>query len=109
MKITDLRCFLVRKNLLLVKIETDAGVCGWGKPGPSAWRREMGVQGIIAHFRESLVGKDPMNITALWQEMFRVGPITIKMQAISERRSCHFRTASAFLAWVWNQKIIFTP
>ena len=40
MKITDLRCFLVRKNLLLVKIETDAGVCGWGENGTwEGWMR----------------------------------------------------------------------
>ena len=73
MKIIEVKSFPIRQSLMLVKIETDEGHCGWGEPGPSAWRREMGVHGIIAHLRESLVGKDPMNITALWQEMYRGG------------------------------------
>ena len=31
--------------------------------------RELAVQGAVSHFREFLIGKDPMRIGALWQEM----------------------------------------
>ena len=54
---------------MLVKIETDEGIYGWGESGLSS--REMGVKGIIEHYREFLVGRDPMQRGALWQEMYR--------------------------------------
>ncbi len=73
MKITALKSFPVRKRLHLVKIETDDGCCGWGEAGPSSWRREMALHGLLSHYREFLVGKDPMNIAGLWQEMSRGG------------------------------------
>ncbi len=73
MKITALKSFPIRKSLHLVKIETDDGCCGWGEPGPSAWRREMALDGLLNHFRQFLVGKDPRNIAGLWQEMSRGG------------------------------------
>ena len=71
MKITALKSFPIRKSLHLVKVETDDGHFGWGETGPSAWRREMAVHGLLDHFREFLVGKDPRNIGAIWQEMAR--------------------------------------
>ncbi len=57
------------RNQLLVKVVTDAGITGWGESGLSS--REQAVAGAVAHLREVLVGKDPMNIGALWQEMYR--------------------------------------
>ena len=72
MKITDIRSMPVwagHRNLFVLKIETDEGVHGWGESGVSG--RELAVEGAVAHFREFLVGKDPMRIGALWQEMYR--------------------------------------
>ena len=72
MKITEIKPFAVwvgRRNQMLVKIETDEGIYGWGESGFSG--RELGVKGIIEHYREFLLGKDPMNRGALWQEMYR--------------------------------------
>lgn len=57
------------RNQLLVKIVTDGGITGWGESGLSS--REQAVAGAMAHFRDLLIGKDPMNIGALWQEMYR--------------------------------------
>ena len=72
MRITDVKSFPVwaeRRNVLVVKIETDEGCHGWGESGVSS--RELAVQGAVSHFREFLVGKDPRRIGALWQEMYR--------------------------------------
>ncbi len=72
MKITDIKSFPVwigRRNQLIVKVETDEGLYGWGESGLSG--REKAVMGAIEHYREFLIGRDPMRIGALWQEMYR--------------------------------------
>lgn len=72
MKITDVKPFPVwvgHRNQLLVKIETDEGIYGWGESGMSG--RELAVSGAVQHYREWLIGKDPMKRGALWQEMYR--------------------------------------
>ena len=72
MKITDIKTFLVWPGpwpLLILKIETDAGYHGWGESAVST--RELAVQSAVTHYREFLIGKDPMRIGALWQEMYR--------------------------------------
>jgi galactonate dehydratase len=72
MKITEIKPFSVwcgKRNLLLVKVETDAGIYGWGESGLSG--RELAVKGMVEHYREFLIGKDPMRRGALWQEMYR--------------------------------------
>jgi galactonate dehydratase len=57
------------RNQLLVKVETDDGIFGWGESGLSG--REKAVVGAIEHYREFLLGRDPFRIGALWQEMYR--------------------------------------
>jgi galactonate dehydratase len=69
MKITDIKTFPVWVGQLLVKVETDAGIYGWGEAGMP--NRSLAVVGAIQHFREYLLGKDPMQIGGLWQEMYR--------------------------------------
>ncbi|MBI1256998.1 MAG: mandelate racemase/muconate lactonizing enzyme family protein [Chloroflexi bacterium] len=72
MKITDVKVFPVwvgSRNQLLVKVETDGGVYGWGESGLSG--RELAVIGAVNHYREWLIGRDPARIGALWQEMYR--------------------------------------
>lgn len=72
MKITAIRAFPVWvgiRNQLLVKIETDEGIFGWGESGLSG--REKAVAGAIEHYAEFLRGRDPFRIGALWQEMYR--------------------------------------
>ena len=72
MKIRDIKTFPVwvgSRNQFIVKVETDDGIYGLGEAGVSG--RELAVQGAIKHYREFLVGKDPMRIGALWQEMYR--------------------------------------
>src|SRR5689334_12767814 len=72
MKITAIRPYPVWvgiRNQLLVKVETDDGVFGWGESGLSG--REKAVVGAIEHYREFLAGRDPFLIGAIWQEMYR--------------------------------------
>jgi galactonate dehydratase len=72
MRITDIKTFPVwvgTRNQMLVKVETDEGIYGWGESGLSS--RELAVQGAVHHYREWLIGRDPMKRGALWQEMYR--------------------------------------
>lgn len=72
MKITKLRPYPVRvgiRNQLILKVETDEGIFGWGESGLSG--REKAVVGAIEHFAEFVVGRDPFRIGALWQELYR--------------------------------------
>ena len=51
MKITDVRPMIARgsvRNLMIVKIETDVGLHGWGESGLVG--RELAVKGAIEHY-----------------------------------------------------------
>lgn len=54
---------------LLVRVDTDSGIYGWGESGLTS--REDAVAAAIKHYACWLVDRDPMNIAALWQEMYR--------------------------------------
>ena len=72
MRITDIKPLPVwvgNRNQLVVKVETDEGIYGLGESGLSG--RELAVIGALQHFREFLVGKDPMQIGRIWQELYR--------------------------------------
>lgn len=57
------------RNNLLVKVETDDGLHGWGESGVSG--RELAVAGAVDHFREFLLGQDSRRIGSIWQELYR--------------------------------------
>ena len=72
MRITDVAPVLVRvggRNQFLVRVETADGLVGWGESGLSG--REWAVKGAVEHYREQLVGADPMRRGALWQGLYR--------------------------------------
>ncbi len=72
MKITEIIPYPVNtgaRTLLLVKVQTDEGFFGWGESGVTG--RELAVAGAVEHYAAFLIGRDPMNIGALWQEMYR--------------------------------------
>ena len=57
MKITDIKPYPVwvgHRNQLIVKVETDEGIYGWGESGLSS--RELAVVGAVNHYREFLIG-----------------------------------------------------
>jgi galactonate dehydratase len=72
MKIAAIEAFPIwvgRRNQLLVKVSTDGGIHGWGESGLAT--RERAVIGAIDHFRELLIGRDPFDIGAIWQLLYR--------------------------------------
>lgn len=72
MRITSLTphpVWIGHRNQLLLKITTDEGLYGWGESGFSG--RERAVIGAIDHYRELLIGRDPMQTGAIWQELYR--------------------------------------
>ncbi len=72
MKITAVKSFPVwigHRNQLLLKVETEDGIFGWGESGLSG--REKAVMGAVEHFESFLIGKDAFAIGALWQELYR--------------------------------------
>ena len=72
MKITNIISYPVwigSRNQLLVKIETDNKIDGWGESGLSA--RELGVAGIVEHYKNLLIGSNPLEIGKIWQRLYR--------------------------------------
>ena len=72
LKITAIKPYPVwvgTRNQLIVKVETDQGVFGWGESGLSS--REKAVVGAIEHYSAFLIGQDAMQIGRIWQEMYR--------------------------------------
>jgi galactonate dehydratase len=72
MKITDIKVlptWVGSRNQLIVKVETDEGIHGCGEAGLSG--RELAVEGAIRHFREFLIGQDPMRAGFIWQLLYR--------------------------------------
>jgi galactonate dehydratase len=71
MKITAIKSYLLTapRDLHIVKVETDAGIYGLGEAGCST--REYAQEGALRHFREFLVGMDPLRIEHIWQLLYR--------------------------------------
>jgi len=83
MKITDVRTYPILDRTALVRIFTDEGIEGIGECSP------MNVK-VMCHFVEAalkpvIVGKDPMDIEQLWNEMFLR---TYKLGVMGTQPSC---------------------
>ncbi|MCA1939982.1 MAG: galactonate dehydratase [Caenispirillum bisanense] len=71
MKITKLTTWQVPPRWLFLKIETDAGVSGWGEPVIEG--RAATVEAAVQEFSDYLIGKDPRRIEDIWQTLYRGG------------------------------------
>ena len=71
MKITGLKTFVVPPRWLFLKIETDAGLIGWGEPVLEGHAETLAAK--IAEFADFLVGRDPLRIEDIWQTLYRNG------------------------------------
>ncbi len=69
MKITRLTTFQVPPRWQFLRIDTDAGIAGWGEPVVEG--RAHTVATAVAELGEWLVGKDPRRIEDLWSVMYR--------------------------------------
>jgi galactonate dehydratase len=56
---------------MFLKIETDAGITGWGEPVLEGHART--VEAAVHDMSALLVGQDPQRINDLWQMMYRTG------------------------------------
>jgi galactonate dehydratase len=71
MKITALTTFLVPPRWLFLRIDTDAGISGWGEPVVEG--RAHTVAAAVDELSDYLVGKDPRRIEDHWQVLYRAG------------------------------------
>ncbi|TNJ46580.1 mandelate racemase/muconate lactonizing enzyme family protein [Tamlana fucoidanivorans] len=72
MKITNIIAYPINVGTgsqLVVKVETQSGIYGWGASGLSG--REYAVMGAIKHYKPLLIGKDARHIGAIWQDLYR--------------------------------------
>ncbi|MBI1790863.1 MAG: galactonate dehydratase [Acidobacteria bacterium] len=83
-KITNLKVFGVSltpdsdRPYVFVKLETDAGVVGWGEGTLEG--KAGAVTACVNDFREFVIGSDPMQVEHHWQSMYvhsfyRAGPV----------------------------------
>ena len=71
MKITQLKTYRLAPRWMFLKIETDAGISGWGEPVIEGKARS--VETAVQEFAPYLIGQDPARINDLWQVMYRGG------------------------------------
>ncbi|EKT56036.1 galactonate dehydratase [Providencia burhodogranariea] len=84
MKITALRLYHVAPRWQFLAIDTDEGITGWGEPVLEGQAETVAT--AVKSFESLLLGKNPLNINAIWQTLYaggfyRGGPIL--MSAIS--------------------------
>ena len=74
MRVTDVKTFLVHpgtgKNWLFVKVETDAGIHGWGEAYTQA-DRDRAIEVHVHQMARYLVGRDPFAIKHFTTVMYR--------------------------------------
>ena len=71
MKITQVRAFpmpMGDRDFLICQVDTDEGITGIGEPYPAGQNRA--VVAVIEEFSEWVAGKDPRDITGIWQGLF---------------------------------------
>ncbi len=73
MKITSVECLPVhsgwRKNFVFVRLETDAGIIGWGE-AYSQYDRDRAVAAQVEELGRYLIGRDPFQIRHILQIAF---------------------------------------
>jgi len=71
MKITAITTFLVPPRWCFVRVDTDAGISGWGEPIVEG--RAHTVAAAVDELSDYLIGKDPRLIEDHWNVMYRGG------------------------------------
>jgi galactonate dehydratase len=70
-KITSMTTFVLPPRWLFLKIETDAGVVGWGEPVLEG--RAASVAAAVEELSDYLIGQDPRRIEEHWTVLYRSG------------------------------------
>ena len=81
MKITKVEIFdcevnrrdpsMTRFNPVMVRVHTDEGISGIGEVGLAYGAGAKAAVGILRDFAQFVIGRDPMNVEALWETLFR--------------------------------------
>jgi len=71
MKITALKTYLVPPRWLFLKVETDAGISGWGEPVLEGHAETLATK--IAELADMVIGRDPRHVEDIWQMLYRNG------------------------------------
>lgn len=71
MKITQYELFQVPPRWLFLRIDTDAGISGWGEPVIEG--RAATVHAAVVELMEQLIGKNPLDIEDHWNALYRGG------------------------------------
>jgi galactonate dehydratase len=72
MKITGVKTFVVGnpwKNWVFVKVETDAGLVGWGEA--TGGLETKGPEAQVHELERFAIGEDPLHPERLWQKMYK--------------------------------------
>ena len=86
MKITEIKTIVVdcfRTNWVFVKVLTDEGLYGIGE-GTLEYK-EATLCAAIHDLEHGLIGKDPMNIEALWHDNYRDARLLARRAGVHER------------------------
>ncbi|WP_424987140.1 galactonate dehydratase [Microbulbifer sp. S227A] len=71
MKITKIETFTVPPRWLFLKIETDAGISGWGEPVLEGHADSCAAG--VRQLEDFLLGRNPLHIEDTWQAIYRTG------------------------------------
>ncbi|MEM6618394.1 MAG: galactonate dehydratase, partial [Pseudomonadota bacterium] len=71
MKITKLTTYIVPPRWCFLKIDTDAGISGWGEPVLEG--RALSVEAMVHELGDYLIGQDPRRVEDHWQVLYRGG------------------------------------
>lgn len=71
MKITKINTYLVRPRWCFVEIETDEGLVGYGEPIVEG--KGFTMKACVEELGASLIGKNPLMIEDIWNELYRGG------------------------------------
>ena len=90
MKITDVKTYLVegiKYNWTLIKVETDAGIHGWGEA--TNWPGSPLIEAACQHVGQFVIGMDARRIDFIWTKIYRdmhwlgqAGPLLSAISAI---------------------------
>nr|WP_275983328.1 galactonate dehydratase [Propionivibrio soli] len=70
-KVTKLTTYRLAPRWMFLKVETDAGITGWGEPVIEG--RARSVEAAVHELSHYVVGQDPARINDIWQTLYRAG------------------------------------
>ncbi len=71
MKIAKLETFRIKPRWLLLRLETDDGITGWGEPIVEG--RAGTTETAVHELSKYVIGRDPRDVEDLWQTLYRGG------------------------------------